>query len=72
MTPNPTTIIPIFAVVFIGWLERRKGFIKLFSMTHPHAAGWLISRDFLEPANRLAYYIGTPAIAFGAWLTMLG
>ena len=49
MTPILTTIIPIFAVIFIGWAARQKGFI---------------SDDFFEPANRLVFYIGIPAMIF--------
>ncbi|MDO9528402.1 MAG: AEC family transporter [Syntrophales bacterium] len=43
------TIIPIFAVIILGWFARWKGFI-------PPA--------FLEPANRLVYYIALPAMIF--------
>jgi malate permease and related proteins len=46
-----TTIIPIFAVIFMGWLARMKGFIQ---------------PEFLEPANRLVYYIAIPALIFHA------
>jgi predicted permease len=44
-----TTIIPIFAVIILGWFARWKGFI-------PSA--------FLEPANRLVYYLALPAMIF--------
>ena len=44
-----TTIIPIFAVIILGWFARWKGFI-------PTA--------FLEPANRLVYYLALPAMIF--------
>jgi predicted permease len=46
-----STIIPIFAVVMLGWLARKKGFM-------PQA--------FLEPANRLVYYLAIPAMIFHA------
>ncbi|WP_157067568.1 hypothetical protein [Desulfosarcina cetonica] len=41
-----STIIPIFAVVILGFIARRKGFM-------PPA--------FLEPANRMVYYLAIPA-----------
>ncbi len=46
-----TTIIPIFAVIGIGWIARRRGFIP---------------EDFLSPANRLVFYIAIPAMIFRA------
>ncbi len=45
------TIIPIFAVIMLGWTARRKGFM-------PDA--------FLESANRLVYYLAIPAMIFRA------
>ena len=44
-----STIIPIFAVIILGWFARRKGFIP---------------PDFLAPANRLVYYLAIPAMIF--------
>ena len=46
-----TTIIPIFAVIFLGWFARMKGFIQ---------------PEFLGPANRLVYYLAIPALIFHA------
>lgn len=46
-----TTIIPIFAVIFLGWFARVKGFIQ---------------PEFLGPANRLVYYLAIPALIFHA------
>ncbi len=46
-----TTIIPIFAVITIGWIARLKGFIQ---------------PEFLGPANRLVYYMAIPAMIFHA------
>jgi malate permease and related proteins len=43
------TIIPIFTVILLGVFARHKGFI-------PQA--------FLEPANRLVYYLAIPAMIF--------
>lgn len=43
------TIIPIFAVVILGWYARKKGFIP---------------QTFLAPANRLVYYFSIPALIF--------
>ena len=43
------TIIPIFAVVILGFFARRKGFM-------PEA--------FLGPANRMVYYLAIPALIF--------
>jgi predicted permease len=45
------TIIPIFLVIILGWLARWKGFIQ---------------QDFLQPANRLVYYLAIPALIFRA------
>ena len=46
-----TTIIPIFAVITLGWFVRVKGFIP---------------PEFLGPANRLVYYLAIPAMIFHA------
>ncbi|NNF99007.1 MAG: AEC family transporter [Desulfobacteraceae bacterium] len=46
-----STIIPIFIIVILGWVARKKGFI-------PEA--------FLGPANRLVYYLAIPAMIFRA------
>ena len=44
-----TTIIPIFAVIVLGWFSRYRGFIQ---------------PAFLGPANRLVYHIAIPAMIF--------
>jgi len=44
-----TTIIPIFAVIILGWFASDRGFIP---------------PEFLGPANRLVYYIAIPAMIF--------
>lgn len=44
-----STIIPIFAVVILGWFARRRGFMP---------------PEFLGPANRLVYYLAIPALIF--------
>ncbi len=49
--PILNTIIPIFSVIFLGWLARRHGFI-------PQA--------FAGPANRLVFYFAIPAMVFTA------
>lgn len=46
-----TTIIPIFAIIFLGWAAHWKGFIP---------------KEFLGPANRLVYYLAIPAMIFRA------
>ncbi|MFZ7127917.1 MAG: AEC family transporter [Desulfobacterales bacterium] len=46
-----STIIPIFAVVVLGLIARKRGFL-------PDA--------FLGPANRLVYYLAIPALIFRA------
>ena len=46
-----STIIPIFAVVILGFFARKKGFMP---------------PDFLSPANRLVYYLAIPAMIFRA------
>ncbi len=48
------TITPIFVIIFLGWLVRKKGFI---------------TPAFLEPANRLVYYISIPALIFNSIAT---
>lgn len=45
------TIIPIFVVIFLGWVARKRGFI---------------TPEFLEPANRLVYYLSIPALIFSS------
>lgn len=45
------TIIPIFAVISIGWAARQRGFIP---------------EEFLGPANQLVYYVAIPAMIFHA------
>jgi hypothetical protein len=44
-----STIIPIFAVIILGWFARWRGFIP---------------PEFLGPANRLVYYLAIPAMIF--------
>jgi predicted permease len=44
-----TTIIPIFVIIIIGWFARWRGFIP---------------PEFINPANRLVYYIAIPAMIF--------
>ena len=44
-----STIIPIFAVVLLGWLARRRGFMP---------------PEFLGPANHLVYCLAIPALIF--------
>lgn len=46
-----STIIPIFIVIFLGLFAKQKGFI---------------TPDFLNPANRLVYYIAIPAMIFSS------
>ena len=45
------TIIPIFAVIILGWFASARGFIP---------------PEFLGPANRLVYYLAIPAMIFNA------
>ncbi|HMA67265.1 MAG TPA: AEC family transporter [Desulfosalsimonadaceae bacterium] len=45
------TIIPIFAVIAIGWAARQRGYIP---------------NEFLGPANQLVYYVAIPAMIFHA------
>jgi len=44
-----STIIPIFAIIFLGWFVRRRGFVQ---------------PQLLGPANRLVYYVAVPALIF--------
>ena len=44
-----STILPIFAVVILGWFARRRGFMP---------------PEFLGPANQLVYYLAIPALIF--------
>lgn len=44
-----STIIPIFAVVILGFIVRRRGYMP---------------PTFLEPANRLVYHLAIPALIF--------
>ena len=44
-----TTIIPIFIIILLGWLARAYGFIR---------------SEFIEPANRLVFYLAIPAMVF--------
>lgn len=44
-----TAIIPIFVIILLGWLLRVFGFMRV---------------EFLEPANRLVYYLAIPAMVF--------
>lgn len=43
------TIVPIFIIVLLGWGVHRRGFLPT---------------DFIEPANRLVYYVAIPAMIF--------
>lgn len=45
------TIIPIFAIIILGWVARKRGFI---------------TPEFLDPANRLVYYLSLPALIFNS------
>jgi hypothetical protein len=45
------TIIPIFAIIILGWVARKRGFIP---------------SEFLEPANRIVYYLSLPALIFNS------
>lgn len=46
-----TTIVPIFAIIILGWVSNRRGFIP---------------KDFIGPANSLVFYIAIPAMVFNA------
>ncbi len=45
------TILPIFLVIFMGWLFHQKGFLP---------------QEFLGPGNRLVFYMAIPAMIFQA------
>lgn len=45
------TIVPIFFIIFIGWLIKKRSFMPDI---------------FLVPANRIVYYIAIPAMIFSA------
>lgn len=45
------TITPIFVIILLGWVARKKQFI---------------TPGFLEPANRLVYYLSIPAMVFSS------
>ena len=49
MTEVFSTIIPVFAIVLLGWQARKRGFMP---------------PEFLGPANRLVYYLAIPAFIF--------
>lgn len=44
-----STIIPVFTIIFLGWLVRHRGFVP---------------PQLLGPANRLVYYVAVPAMIF--------
>ena len=44
-----STIIPVFTIIFLGWLVRHRGFVPA---------------QLLGPANRLVYYVAVPAMIF--------
>jgi predicted permease len=44
-----TSILPVFGMILLGWAARRRGFMP---------------ESFLEPANRLVYYLAIPAMIF--------
>ncbi len=46
-----STIVPIFTIIFMGWVVRRWG---------------LVPPEFLAPANRLVYHLAIPAMIFTA------
>jgi predicted permease len=45
------TIIPVFTIILLGWISRKKGFIRT---------------DFIGPANSLVFYLALPAMIFSA------
>ncbi len=45
------TIIPIFVIIILGWVARKRGFI---------------TGEFLEPANRLVFHLSIPAMIFNS------
>ncbi len=49
MIDTITTIIPIFVIILLGWLTRVFGFVRM---------------EFIEPANRLVFYLAIPAMVF--------
>ncbi|EMS80311.1 AEC family transporter [Desulfotignum phosphitoxidans] len=49
--PILNTVLPIFSVIFLGWLARRKGYVP---------------PQFIGPANRLVFYFAIPAMVFAA------
>jgi len=46
-----TTIVPIFAIILLGWVSHLRGFIP---------------KDFIGPANSLVFYMAIPAMVFNA------
>ena len=46
-----TTIVPIFAIIILGWVSHLRGFIP---------------KDFIGPANSLVFYMAIPAMVFNA------
>lgn len=46
-----TTIVPIFAIIILGWVSHRRGFIP---------------KNFIGPANSLVFYMAIPAMVFNA------
>ncbi|MCG6894766.1 MAG: AEC family transporter [Desulfobacteraceae bacterium] len=44
-----TSILPVFGMILLGWASRRRGFMP---------------ESFIEPANRLVYYLAIPAMIF--------
>jgi predicted permease len=45
------TIIPIFIIIILGWIVRKRGFINA---------------EFLAPANRMVFYLSIPAMVFNS------
>ncbi len=45
------TIIPIFTIIILGWVARKRGFV---------------TGEFLGPANRLVFHLSLPAMIFNA------
>lgn len=46
-----TTIIPVFAIIVLGWIARQRGFV---------------TAELMGPANRLVFYFAIPAMIFQA------
>ena len=46
-----TTIVPIFAIIILGWVSHLRGFIP---------------KEFIGPANSLVFYIAIPAMVFNS------